>query len=439
MSHLGQDPGALQVVSSEFEFYERPNLHLAIESILAKAQRRASITGIVAHYDHERPTLAKLSRKLSAGQYAPGPVEHVDVPLATGHLSCVRKALYTVRDHGKPLALLVCESYYGRQENIIVEVMSPDREHSQRFLRELVHETRVGRAHRGHVISIGVDCYHRVSVEFHHLPQVRRDQIILPEAVIQQIERHSLSFTKHAERLRQAKRHLKRGILLHGPPGTGKTLSAMYLASQMSDRTVLMMTGSSINALETACTLARMLVPATVVLEDVDLIGTERDFQSVGANALLFELLNQMDGLAEDSDILFVLTTNRPDVLEPALSARPGRIDQAIHIPLPDAQCRRRLLDLYSEGLNLKLSRPEDFVRRTDGASAAFIRELLRKATVFAAERNGDSRLIVTDQDMEAALRELLVTRGDLTRSLLGAAPTRKMRRRVARRPVRRG
>ena len=53
--------------------------------------------------------------------------------------------------------------------------------------------------------------------------------------------------------------------------------------------------------------------PATIILEDVDLIGTLREHQTVGANALLFELLNQMDGLAEDVDILFILTSNRPD------------------------------------------------------------------------------------------------------------------------------
>src|SRR5207244_152819 len=110
-----------------------------------------------------------------------------------------------------------------------------------------------------------------------------------------------------------------RGILLHGLPGTGKTLTAMYLAAQMAGRTVLLITGAAVGAIETACKLARMLEPATVVLEDVDLIGTEREHQTVGANALLFELLNQMDGLAEDVDVLFLLTTNRPDVLEPAL------------------------------------------------------------------------------------------------------------------------
>jgi hypothetical protein len=80
--------------------------------------------------------------------------------------------------------------------------------------------------------------------------------------------------SRHAEKLRQAGRHLKRGVLMHGPPGTGKTLSAMYLVSQMPGRTVLLMTGGSVRALESACRPARMLTPATIILEDVDLIGT---------------------------------------------------------------------------------------------------------------------------------------------------------------------
>ena len=58
-----------------------------------------------------------------------------------------------------------------------------------------------------------------------------------------------------------------------------------------------------------------------------------------------------MDGLDEDHDVLFVLTTNRADLLEPALATRPGRIDQAVELPLPDADGRRRLLELYGEGL----------------------------------------------------------------------------------------
>jgi ATP-dependent 26S proteasome regulatory subunit len=101
--------------------------------------------------------------------------------------------------------------------------------------------------------------------------------------------------------------------------------------------------------------MARLLQPSIVVLEDVDLIAEERTREGA-CSAVLFELLNQMDGLADDADILFLLTTNRPDILEPALASRPGRIDQAIEIPLPDAACRRRLLELYGRGLTLRRS-----------------------------------------------------------------------------------
>ena len=127
----------------------------------------------------------------------------------------------------------------------------------------------------------------------------------------------------------------------------------------------------------------------------MDLIGTQREHQEVGANALLFELLNQMDGLGEDADILFVLTTNRPDVLEPALAARPGRIDLAIEVPLPDADCRRRLFDLYARGLRLEVTDMDRLVARTAGVSGAFIRELLRKAAVLAAEEDGEGGELV--------------------------------------------
>src|SRR5262249_39459678 len=150
------------------------------------------------------------------------------------------------------------------------------------------------------------------------------------------------------------------------------------------------------------------------ILEDVDLVAEDRTNQRGCATPLLFELLNQMDGLAADADILFLLTTNRPELLEPALAARPGRIDQAIEVPLPDAVCRRRLFDLYGQGLTLRLSDLERFIRRTEGASAAFIRELLRKAALFAADDS--AALIVEDRHLDEAVHELVVQGGELTK-----------------------
>ena len=212
---------------------------------------------------------------------------------------------------------------------------------------------------------------------------------------------------------------MKRGLLLHGPPGTGKTLTAMYLSGLMPERTVLILAGEALGAIAAACDMARILAPAMIVLEDVDLVALERA-EYENSSALLFELLNEMDGLNEDSDIIFLLTTNRADVLEPALAARPGRVDLAVELPLPDPDARARLVDLYAEGLVLRLNDRSVVVRETDGASPAFLRELLRRAALFASE---EGATVVDDGHISAALGELRQG-GTLTESLLGFGAT---------------
>jgi ATP-dependent 26S proteasome regulatory subunit len=272
--------------------------------------------------------------------------------------------------------------------------------------------------YRGKIVSLEATRDGGVDVKFHHLPRVERDQIILPEGILERIERQTVRFSELKADLQRMGRHIKRGVLLYGPPGTGKTFTAMYLASRMPDRTILLLTGRTLGLIEQSCAMARLLQPATVILEDVDLVAEERTRQNMGCNAVLFELLNQMDGLSDDADVLFMLTTNRPDILEPALASRPGRIDQAIEVPLPDAACRGRLIDLYGRGLSLELGDRERLVSRTKGVSAAFIRELMRRAALFAADQGAAK---VSDKHIDGALQELAVEGGDLTHSLLGA------------------
>jgi len=151
---------------------------------------------------------------------------------------------------------------------IVVEVMAKERSTGETILRRLVQATRIGKAYRGKIFSLEQDCHGGIQVSFRELPAITREQIILPNQLLERIERHTISFTRHAERLRASGRHLKRGILLHGPPGTGKTLSAMYLASRMANRTVIILTGGGMGSIEAACQLARMLEPSTVILED---------------------------------------------------------------------------------------------------------------------------------------------------------------------------
>ena len=137
----------------------------------------------------------------------------------------------------------------------------------------------------------------------------------------------------------------------------------------------------------------------------------------MGTNPLLFELMNQMDGLADDVDVLFVLTTNRPDILEPALAARPGRVDLVLELPVPDAAGRRRLLELYARGLTLDKVDLGDFVEPTSGASPAYIKELLRRAALIATIEQGTAR--VRDAHLRQAMEELAAG-GELAKRIVG-------------------
>src|SRR5205085_8131465 len=134
--------------------------------------------------------------------------------------------------------------------------------------------------------------------------------------------------------------------------------------------------------------LARLLQPSVVVIEDVDLIARDRTtMDSPCEEVLLNKLLNEMDGLKPDSEILFVLTTNRPEALEAALASRPGRVDQAIEFPLPDEEGRAKLIRLYSCEAELSDEVVRQAVAKTAGVSASFIKELLRRAMQFHLER----------------------------------------------------
>ena len=424
-THFGVEAAKLPIVAESFPVADHPNVQMALDTYLAAAGRSAAVTGISVAHEYMGVSLSHLVADAGGmfGGQPPqeGPVEYVNIALDDGRvLPCVQRGVFFIAEADERLVALVSgPSQMGWRSEVRVEVMAGERARAERFLGELRSLARSRNVYRGHVVSLEQDQMHALHVKFHRLPEIARTGIVLPDGLLDRIERGTVRFAAQRERLRHAGRHLKRGILFHGPPGTGKTLTAMYLAGQMHDRTVLLLTGRALGLIEASCAMARTLEPSMLIVEDVDLIAEERDRQTPGCTAILFELLNQMDGLADDTDVLFVLTTNRPDVLEPALASRPGRVDEAIAFPLPDAEGRRRLFALYGKGLALELSNLDAFIGRTENVSPAFIRELLRKAALFATE-DGDP-LVVRDRHVDDALHDLVVHGGDLTMSLLGA------------------
>lgn len=420
--HMGRSPLELPIVSELFQQFEHPNIQQGLDDLLGRPGCSHSVHGVsMMHKQHSGVHISDLISDSWHGQSAQrGPVEYTTIALDEGRFAtCIQSGILLISRGETRLACVVQDTGRMGRGSIQIEVLANERPDAERFLGDVRRAMRDRNVYRGHVLSLDSDHESGIKVHFHKLPVVKRHGIILPKETIDRIERQTIGFSRHAEALAKAGRHLKRGVLLHGPPGTGKTLTAMYLAGAMQGRTVLIVTGRVQGLIKHVCWMARTLQPAIVILEDVDLIAHQRDYDAGACvGPLLFDLLNEMDGLAEDCDVVFLLTTNRPDILEPALAARPGRIDQAIEVPPPDAECRRRLLNLYGQGLDLTKSDLNRIVDRTHGASAAFMRELLRKAAVFSCDDG--KGVAIEDRHLDEAIHELVIAGGDLTKSLLG-------------------
>jgi ATPase family protein associated with various cellular activities (AAA) len=419
-AHMGdpQDDLRLQVFTQELEAWELPNLQLALNAVAERPNWGMRILGLGRQARHFADF--GLSGLLRGKHFEVEPAEYVNVPVGPGKtLPCLEVAALLVTTPGGPVCALVNrgDEHHMGGPPLSVQAMSPNEGLAQSFLEELRTLMDANDVYRGQLITVEVGRQGGSRVVFLERPDVDRSDVILPAGELDRIEHHILGPTTHRDALAASGRHLARGLLLWGPPGTGKTHTVRYLTSRLQDATIILLSGGSLGMISGFATLARRLAPSVVILEDVDMVAQERTFGPFGDSATLFELMNQMSGMGEDADVAFVLTTNRPDALEPALAARPGRIDLAVEIPLPDRGARTRLFDLYARGLTLAVENPQPIVDRTAGVTASFIKELLRKARLVAAD-NG--RVEVTEGDLNTALDELLSHTGALTRVLLG-------------------
>ena len=423
--HFGSVPlEEIVTAARDFPVMSRVDVQLGLEQVLAQ-QPTTRLLGIHSQMNHETSSFAQL--------FAPGPfnvqlgpLQHDEVDIGDpAPVRCLKNGLWLAQSTVPFAVLLAPAMQYGQVGGVHVEIAVPVGEAgatlSKDLFRDLELRVGAGKTYRGRVISL--ESYHDYSgrvgaVKVHRLHHVTRDDIILPERTLRLLDRNVGQFVATREQIKALRFSAKKGLLFYGPPGTGKTHTVHYLASQLADHTTLLITAEQVGLLGEYFRLARFLQPAIMVIEDVDLIAREREHMYPGQEVLLNKLLNEMDGLREDAEILFILTTNRPDQLEPALASRPGRIDQAIEFPLPDTEGRTKLAKLYSRGVEVPLPILDLIVRRSEGASAAFIKELMRRSAQFQIELRLGPEL---HQDaVNAAIEEMVFSGGALNLKLLG-------------------
>jgi hypothetical protein len=420
---IGAEPTDLVTSSRTFPAYLRADLQRALDAIVPAS---AKAIGIHVEYEQDTvrwPSLIDIGR--NPATVAPLAYDAVDVG-EDEPLECLGNTLWLVAEP-VPHAILMTRAHrFGRAEGFLVEVATMPDERSEPiargYFRGLEKAIDLAPSYRGKVLSLDCERDYRGgatgTITVHRLAPASREDVILPENVLALLERNVFRFFAHRERLRDLEMPLKKGLLFYGPPGTGKTLTIRYLAGALKDHTTLLVTAGEMGALAEYMALARLLSPAMVVIEDVDLIARTRENLEVVQESLLNRLLNEMDGLRENTQVLFVLTTNRVEALEAALAGRPGRIDQAIEFPLPDAPSRRRLFDLYRRKLAIPSDVMSRAIERTEGMSAAFIKELVRRVALLCIERDSTE---ATLHDLDTALGEMLFDGGTLNAKLLGA------------------
>jgi len=204
---------------------------------------------------------------------------------------------------------------------------------------------------------------------------------VLPEGVLETVERHVVRGREHNDRLIAHGQHLKRGRAAVRAARHRQDPHRRYLLSRLTDATVVVLSGRALRLLPAAAAMVRRQQPSVLVIEDVDLIAQDRSIGPVRSGPLLFELLNRIDGSTPTADVTFLLTTNRVDVLEQALADRPGRIDLAVEIPSRAARTFAAAASLRRRR-RAGPARPDRAGPSPDGVTASFVRELIRRAVL---------------------------------------------------------
>lgn len=225
-----------------------------------------------------------------------------------------------------------------------------------------------------------------------------------------------VDYLHNPQKYREIGASMPKGVLLVGPPGTGKTMLAKAVAGESNvpffsiagSEFVEMFVGLGASKVRDLFKQAKEKAPCIVFIDEIDAIGKKRD-GSVGGNdereQTLNQLLTEMDGFEENTGVIILAATNRPEALDPALT-RPGRFDRRIPVELPDLKGREAILKVHAR--KIKLAEGVDFekvARMASGASGAELANIINEAALRAVREN---RMLVTQDDLEASIEVVI-------------------------------
>ncbi|MFA4701050.1 CDC48 family AAA ATPase [Pyrococcus kukulkanii] len=224
-----------------------------------------------------------------------------------------------------------------------------------------------------------------------------------------------------------------KGILLYGPPGTGKTLLAKAVATESEANFIAVRgpeilskwVGESEKNIREIFRKARQAAPTVIFIDEIDAIAPRRgtDVNRV-TDRIINQLLTEMDGLVENSGVVVIAATNRPDIIDPAL-LRPGRFDRLILVPAPDEKARLEIFKVHTR--NMPLAKDVDLkelAKRTEGYTGADIAAVCREAAMIAMRRALEQGILKEGMKADEIRRIAKVTMKDFEEALKKIGPS---------------
>jgi 26S proteasome regulatory subunit T5 len=232
--------------------------------------------------------------------------------------------------------------------------------------------------------------------------QELREAVVIPLATPEKLQKIGIKSPK--------------GVLLFGAPGTGKTMLARACANSSSasflrlaaSELVQMYAGHGPAMVREAFERAREIAPTIIFIDEIDAIGTKRggEDEQNGTREVsrtLLELLNQLDGFTDLTNVKIICATNRPDTLDPALM-RSGRLDRKIELPMPNETARIQILEIHSKKMTLAPGvNMSEIARSTDGFNGAQLKAVCVEAGMCALRRDAD---VVMHEDFVDGIAE---------------------------------
>jgi len=239
------------------------------------------------------------------------------------------------------------------------------------------------------------------------------DSIILDPAIKREVKANTIDFLKRRKRWAEYGIPQKRGVLLAGEPGTGKTLICKALMAEADGVTCITTNAYALSADEYITELYEMaqdLSPCIVFIEDIDLIGLNREEYHYQHGPALLSLLSVLDGVEEKQGIVTVATTNNLETLDKAISRRPSRFDRVIKLSLPSLEERRELVGLLCRKIPMDGPTQDYIAHKTDGCTPAQLQEIIYSLAIEYPDELSEApspRLELSRDDIDRAVSRI--------------------------------